>query len=166
MTITREEVAGPFLEESSFATLFPKYREKYLREMWPHVTRALDKQVGGARAGAASLDGTDGLRERAVRGWQGLACELNLIEGSMTVKTTRKTYDPFILFKGRDLLKLLARSVPFPQVRPGCVAHVWPASCPRPCGLARARHPSVPNGSASCSCLAFRACVRVSDARP
>ena len=37
--------AGPFTEESSFATLFPKYREKYLREVWSAVTQALDPHV-------------------------------------------------------------------------------------------------------------------------
>jgi len=34
--------AGSFLEESSFATLFPKYREKYLRDVWSAVTAALE----------------------------------------------------------------------------------------------------------------------------
>eukprot|EP00656_Telonema_subtile_P008699 TRINITY_DN14062_c0_g1_i2.p1 TRINITY_DN14062_c0_g1~~TRINITY_DN14062_c0_g1_i2.p1 ORF type:complete len:387 (-),score=138.01 TRINITY_DN14062_c0_g1_i2:184-1344(-) len=78
-----------FLEESSFATLFPQYREKYLREVWSEVTRALDKY--------------------------GIGCELDCVEGSMMVKTTRKTRDPFIVFKARDLIKLLSRSVQLPQ---------------------------------------------------
>ncbi|KAJ6543868.1 hypothetical protein B0H19DRAFT_1168708 [Mycena capillaripes] len=83
------KVSKPFLEESSFATLFPKYREKYLREVWSAVTQALDVHF--------------------------LACTLDLVSGSMSVRTTRKTFDPYIILKGRDLLKLLARGVPVSQ---------------------------------------------------
>ncbi|WWC67625.1 uncharacterized protein I206_101535 [Kwoniella pini CBS 10737] len=79
----------PFLEESSFALLFPKYREPYLRSIWSNITSELDKL--------------------------GLSCELDLVQGQMTVKTTRKTWDPYIILKGRDLLKLLARGVNAPQ---------------------------------------------------
>jgi ribosomal RNA assembly protein len=80
---------GRLMEESSFATLFPKYRESYLRQVWPVVTRNLDAH--------------------------GIACELNLVEGSMTVRTTKKTSDPFVILKARDLLKLLSRSLPVAQ---------------------------------------------------
>lgn len=80
---------GRLLEESSFATLFPKYRENYLRQVWPVVTKALDQHK--------------------------LACELDLVEGSMTVRTTSQTRDPYIILKARDLLKLLARSIPVAQ---------------------------------------------------
>jgi ribosomal RNA assembly protein len=83
---TEKDASGSFLEESSFVTLFPKYREAYLKEIWPHVTKIL--QV------------------------HGVACELNLVEGSMMVKTTRKAFDPYIIVKSRDFIKLLARSVP------------------------------------------------------
>lgn len=77
------------LEVSSFSTLFPQYREKYLQEAWPLVKSSL-KEFG-------------------------ISAELNLVEGSMTVSTTRKTKDPYIIVKARDLIRLLSRSVPAPQ---------------------------------------------------
>ena len=114
------DMAGPLLEESSFAVLFPAYREKYLREVWPQVTSALKEQ--------------------------GVACQLDLIEGSMTVSTTRKTWDPYIILKARLSLPSSRRSLlpaaPLPATGSRCTA---PLAARLAAQLPPSRRPSTPH---------------------
>ncbi|CRG95399.1 KRR1 small subunit processome component, putative [Plasmodium gallinaceum] len=84
---TREDNKHHFLEESSFKVLFPKYREKYLQQFSTDIKNVLNKHY--------------------------VKFEINLIEGYMCVKTTKKTFDPYIIIKARDMISLLSRSVPF-----------------------------------------------------
>jgi len=83
------EMIAPLQEESSFAVLFPRHREGYLKEVWPLVEKHLKVH--------------------------GITAILDLREGSMTVKTTRKTWDPWAIMSARDVIKLIARSVPLEQ---------------------------------------------------
>ena len=87
--LSPEDPNGAFLEESSFAVLFPSYREKYIQECYGLVKKKFMEY--------------------------GIKCELNLLEGSMTVRTTKKTWDPYAIIKARDAIKLLSRSVPYQQ---------------------------------------------------
>ncbi|KAK3733624.1 hypothetical protein RRG08_063294 [Elysia crispata] len=88
---TREDNPKGLLAESSFSVLFPKYRESYLSKVWPLVKELLSDH--------------------------GIEPELDLIKGSLTVKTTRKAFDPFMIIKARDLITLLARSVDLEQAK-------------------------------------------------
>ena len=44
-------------------------------------------------------------------GEMGISASMDAVEGSMTVTTTRKAFDPMSILNARDLIKLLARFV-------------------------------------------------------
>lgn len=69
--------------------MFPQYREKYIKEIWPLVKKALKPFK--------------------------VEAHLDLVDGSMSVNTTRQTWDPYKIIRARDFIKLLARSVPYQQ---------------------------------------------------
>eukprot|EP01054_Gregarina_sp_Poly1_P000144 Gregarina_sp_Poly_1__143@NODE_1031_length_5291_cov_107_018185_g716_i0_p2_GENE_NODE_1031_length_5291_cov_107_018185_g716_i0NODE_1031_length_5291_cov_107_018185_g716_i0_p2_ORF_typecomplete_len231_score28_12KH_8/PF17903_1/1_4e32KH_1/PF00013_29/0_00013KH_4/PF13083_6/0_051_NODE_1031_length_5291_cov_107_018185_g716_i013142006 len=80
-----------FVTESDFKIVFPAYRSQYIQETWPRVKNALN----------------------VCR----LKCDLDLVNKTMTVATTNKTRDPYVIIKARDMLNLIARSVPLHQAK-------------------------------------------------
>ncbi|XP_068211644.1 KRR1 small subunit processome component homolog [Palaemon carinicauda] len=81
------DMKHPLVEETSFRVMYPKYREKYLKSCWPLMQKKMNES--------------------------GINAELDLVGGTMTVTTTRKTWDPYAIIKARDIMQLLQRSVPF-----------------------------------------------------
>lgn len=73
-------------EESSFKVLFPHYRERYLTDNWKKIQEKMD-------------------------GF-GINVDVDYKGGSITLKTTDKTWDPCAILNARDAMKLVARSVP------------------------------------------------------
>jgi ribosomal RNA assembly protein len=91
--LTQDDVPGGSccVAETTFATLFPAYLEKYIVSIWPAVEAVLKQHQ--------------------------LTGKLDAIEGSMSVSTTRSTWDPFAIVKARDFIKLIARNVPVSQAQ-------------------------------------------------
>jgi len=89
LSFKKGDMKHSLFEESSFAIMFPHYREKYLTDNWSKITDKMD-----------SL---------------GIKIEVDYKEGVMTVRTTDKTWDPVSILRARDCVKLLSRSVPVEQ---------------------------------------------------
>jgi ribosomal RNA assembly protein len=91
--LTEADVPGGAccVAETTFATLFPSYLEKYVVGVWPAVEAVLRQY---------KLTGT-----------------LDAVEGSMSVSTTRHTWDPYAIIQARDFIKLIARNVPVAQAQ-------------------------------------------------
>eukprot|EP01079_Euglenida_sp_SAG-EU17-18_P008484 gene8484-1518_t len=98
-----DEMEPCLVDTTSFATLFPRYLETYFGSVWE--VRPPSSCLGNARF-------TD---VKAVLKKEHIGAELNLVEGSMTVKTLKGVKDPFMIVKARDMMRLLARSVPYEQ---------------------------------------------------
>lgn len=102
--LTQDDVPGGAccVDETTFATLFPSYLESYIKSVWPAVEELLAQHK--------------------------LVGKLDLMEGSMTVATTRRTWDPYAIINARDFIKLLSRNVPLAQAQkifqPGIVSDI------------------------------------------
>lgn len=62
-----------------------------MNEIWPHLDNLLTSR--------------------------GIKAEINAKERIITVATTEKTRDPYVIIRARDMVKLISRSVPFVDAR-------------------------------------------------
>lgn len=90
---TEEDNPNGLSDHSDFIILFPQSREQYLKENFASIE--------------STLSGSPYF----------LKTTLNAKDGKLVVETTDKTFDPFVIFKGRDYLHLLARGVTIQQAK-------------------------------------------------
>ncbi|EFC50278.1 predicted protein, partial [Naegleria gruberi] len=90
---TEEDNPNGLADRSDFVILFPEYREQYLKEHFTVIESTL---------GASPFY---------------LKTTLNCKEGKIIIETTERTFDPFIIFKGRDCLQLVSRGVAFEEAK-------------------------------------------------
>ena len=98
-SFTKEDNPNGLLEESSFTVLFPQYREPYLKENLKMIEKTFKEQT--------------------------LKIEIDFVKGNMMVVTTKETYDPYVIIKGRDIIQLLARGVSIEQAKRVFQDHVF-----------------------------------------
>ena len=79
-------IAAPVMS-SSFATRYPEHRDRYIRVTLNKMKKFFKKH--------------------------GIDITVNHQQYSIIVSTTNKTWDPYSIIKARDLIKLIARYVPF-----------------------------------------------------
>ncbi|KWX11882.1 putative RNA-binding protein/ KRR1 [Giardia duodenalis assemblage B] len=84
--------SGALLDVSSFSTLFPMYREPYITSIWSDLANMLSSKYG-------------------------IAAELDLQKGTITVQTTDKTWDPAAILSARNMIWMLSRSMTFEQAK-------------------------------------------------
>lgn len=86
-----EDNPNGLAEESSFKVLFPQYREPYFKENEKDIIEVFKTHT--------------------------LDVSVDFVKGFVTTTTTKKTYDPFIIIKGRDVLKLMSRGIALEQAK-------------------------------------------------
>lgn len=86
MEFDEREVKYEFLETSTFDIMFPRHREKYVRDAEEYIRKVLKQHK--------------------------LQLALDYNELVLSVSTTKQTRDPYAIISGRDMLKLVSRGVP------------------------------------------------------
>jgi len=86
LKVSRQDPCTAPLIKSEFSTKFPEIREIYVRTCFNQMKSKLREY--------------------------GIDVEANYGESTLTVSTTKKTWDPYAIIKARDMMRLVARYVP------------------------------------------------------